>query len=309
MEVRTLLGQGKGVRALRLAQRALAEAPGTPGLAYLHGLTLDGVGRHEEALAAYRLELANNPTHAEASARARELAAALSAPTKDRVPTAQRSWHTSLPRPTLLELQKSLHNYQYRGVPLLKNPFDLAIYPLLLWRLQPRTIIEIGSKSGGSALWMGDLLNNFGIDGRVYSLDIVKVESVSHSRVTFLEADGRALGETLHPEFLQPLPRPWLVIEDADHAYETSSAVLAFFHPWLRPQEYIVIEDGIISDLGEDPECNSGPHRALKEFLTQHRQQYEIDGDYCDFFGYNLTWCTNGFLRKSATPNPFVNPR
>ena len=297
-EVRSLLGQGKTARALRAAQRALAEAPGTPGRAYLHGLTLDGVGRHEEALEAYRAELAINPGHAAARARCEQLTAALTMPAATPLPTDQRSWHTSLPRPTLLSLQRSLHNYQYRGVPLLKNPFDLALYPTLLWKLKPLSIIEIGSKSGGSALWMGDLLNSFGIDGHVYSLDIVKVEAVSHPRVTFLEADGRALGETLRPEFLQRLPRPWLVIEDADHAYETSSAVLKFFDPWLQPQEYIVIEDGIISDLSEIADCNSGPHRALKEFLAQHRGEYDIDADYCDFFGYNLTWCTNGFLRK-----------
>src|ERR1035438_9922071 len=60
-EVRSLLGHGKTAQALRAAQRALAEAPGTPGRAFLHGLTLDGVGRHEEALEAYRAELAINP--------------------------------------------------------------------------------------------------------------------------------------------------------------------------------------------------------------------------------------------------------
>ena len=303
-EVRSLLGQGKTARALRAAQWALAEAPGIPGRAYLHGLTLDGVGRHEEALEAYRAELAINPSHAEARARCDQLTAALTIPATTHPPTDQRSWHTSLPRPTLLRLQQSLHNYQYRGVPLLKNPFDLALYPTLLWKLKPLSIIEIGSKSGGSALWMGDLQSSFGIHGHVYSLDIVKVETVSHPRVTFLEADGRALGETLRPEFLQRLPRPWLVIEDADHAYETSSAVLKFFDPWLQPQEYIVIEDGIISDLSEIADCNSGPHRALKEFLAQHRGEYDIDADYCDFFGYNLTWCTNGFLRKIGTRRP-----
>ena len=36
--------------------------------------------------------------------------------------------------------------------PMLKNPFDLALYLLLLRRLKPRTVIEIGSKSGGSGL-------------------------------------------------------------------------------------------------------------------------------------------------------------
>jgi cephalosporin hydroxylase len=183
---------------------------------------------------------------------------------------------------------------------MLKNPFDFALYPMLLWSLKPRTLIEIGSKSGGSGIWFGDLLQSFGIDGHVYSIDIFKVDTVTHPRVTFMEGDGRNLGLTLTPGFLETLPRPWLVIEDADHSYETSIATLKFFLPWLQPGEYIVVEDGIISDLKQDPDCNSGPHRALKEFLNQHSEAFEVDGDYCDFFGYNTTWCTNGFLKKLA---------
>ena len=315
-EVSALLAEGKKVEALRVAERALAACPGAPVLAYLHGLSLEHLGRNEEALVAYRTELTVNSGHRDAHARAEALAKALTPPVAGIVSARQRSWHTSIPRAFLLELQRAHHFYDYRGVPLLKNPFDLALYPRLLWKLKPLTIIEIGSKSGGSGLWLGDLLNNFGIDGRIYSYDIVRVDSVSHPRVTFLEGNGRALGETLRPDFLQGMPRPWLVIEDADHAYETSIAVLNFFHSWLRPEDYIIIEDGIISDLSELPEGTSGPHRALREFLGQHEREYGIDTSYCDFFGPNVTWCTNGFLKRlgppsqaEATPPPAGKPR
>lgn len=210
----------------------------------------------------------------------------------------QRAWVTALPRQTMLSVQNASLNYSYQGIPLIKNPFDFALYPLLLWNLKPKTIIEIGSYSGGSAVWFGDLLNNFGIDGHVYSIDIRKVTTVTHPRVTFMEGSGRALQEILKPDFLNSLPRPFLVIEDADHFYETTIHVLDFFHPYLREGEYIVVEDGIISDLGENILYNGGPHRALKEFLSTQEGEYEIDGKYCDFFGHNLTWCTNGFLKK-----------
>lgn len=313
-QVDELLGQaerlfrsGQGAEALKLAQKAERLGGEAEGLFYLQGLCLDLVGRHEESWQAFKKEVALHPGHSDAAAWADKLGKALARPVTAKIPTSQRSWKTSLPRETLLGIQKSLHNYQYRGTPMLKNPFDFAIYPLLLWKLRPRTLIELGSKSGGSALWFGDLFNNFGIDGHVYSIDIVRVDNLSHPRVTYMEGNGRKLGETLSREFLEKLPRPWLVIEDADHAYETSIAALRFFHPWLRPDEYIVIEDGIISDLAEDPACNSGPHKALKEFLGEFRQEYEIDGDYCDVFGYNITWCTNGFLKKLAPPPP-VDP-
>jgi cephalosporin hydroxylase len=93
-----------------------------------------------------------------------------------------------------------------------------------------------------------------------------------------------------------------LVIEDADHTYETSSAVLRFFHSYLRGEEYIVIEDGIISDLNQDQTTNSGPHRAIKEFIAANPGEYDSDSRYSDFFGYNFTWGTNGFLKKKKYP-------
>jgi len=299
-EIRRLLQAGKLAEGFRMARQAAIDFSGTPRVAFLYGLSLSHIARHEDALEAYRAELAINPAHAEARAHYEELLKALAKPVVARIPTNQRPWNTSLPRPTLLTMQHSLHNYYYRGVLMQKNPFDMAIYPQLLWNLKPRTIFEIGSKAGGSALWLGDLLDSFRIDAHIYSLDLVAVTTVSHARVTFMEGDGRALEESFVPDFLQNQPKPWLVIEDADHTCETSSAVLRFFHPWLKPEEYIVVEDGISSDLENDPECNSGPHRALKEFLKLHSDEYEIDGDYCDLFGYNLTWCTNGFLKKKA---------
>jgi cephalosporin hydroxylase len=212
------------------------------------------------------------PTTRPPSSRSQPLAKALAKPAGPAHPQcAQRSWHTSLPRETLLGLQQAVHHYTYRGVPMLKNPFDFAIYPVLIWKTKPKTIFEIGSKSGGSALWFGDMLDSFGLDGHIYSLDVVRVKDVTHPKVTFLEGDGRALEKSFTPDFLRGLPRPFLVIEDADHAYETSIATLRFFDPWLQPGEYIVVEDGIISDLDQDAACNSGPHKALKEMLQRPR--------------------------------------
>jgi cephalosporin hydroxylase len=297
-EVRAALSGGEPLDALRKIDIVLARAPNERAAHALRGICLSRLGRHDEALREFETELSANP-HDEDAARWRDrLQRKLARQTAQPAPAGDRDWHSALPLEALESIQNGLHNYSYRGVPMLKNPFDVALYPLLLWQLKPRTIFEVGSKSGGSALWFGDLLGNFGIDGHVYSIDIVRVENVSHSRVTFLQGNGRDLGATFRPEQLEGLPRPWLVIEDADHQYQTSIAVLRFFHPWVRPNEYIVVEDGIISDLAGDSTCNSGPHRALKEFLGEHGNEYKIDNYLCDFFGPNFTWATNGYLRK-----------
>lgn len=298
-QAQELLQAGHAVAAMRTAERAAQYGLPLPGLHYLRCLCFNAVGRHEEALEAARAEVAVNPEHHEARTEVEQLTKALRA-TRTVIPQGERPWHSALPRETLQAIQTAGHNYSYRGIPIIKNPFDFALYPLLLWSLKPRTIIEIGSKAGGSAVWLGDLLDNFGIDGHVHSIDIVRVTGACHPRVKFLEGDGRNLADTLGPQKLASLPRPWLVIEDADHSCETSGQVLQFFHPHLDAGDYIVVEDGIISDLNNDPECNSGPHRALKEFLALHDAEYEIDASYCDFFGYNLTWNTNGYLKKTA---------
>jgi cephalosporin hydroxylase len=198
----------------------------------------------------------------------------------------QRSWPSALPHSALQSIQEASHKYSWKGIGMIKNPFDYALYPLLLWRVKPKTIIEIGSCNGGSAVWFADLLTSFGIKGHVFSVDINRVTSVSHPDVTFLQGDQTALQNVLSPEFMESLPRPLMVIEDGAHYYHTTLAVLEFFVPCLQTGEYIVIEDGIISDLGVAAAYKGGPNRALQDFLIEHENQYKIDTNYCDFFGH-----------------------
>ena len=42
-----------------------------------------------------------------------------------------------------------------------------------MWELKPRTVIEIGTAKGGSALWLADQLSIYGVEGfEVHSYDI-----------------------------------------------------------------------------------------------------------------------------------------
>jgi cephalosporin hydroxylase len=189
--------------------------------------------------------------------------------------------------------------YTWRGVLCNKNPFDLALYPMLLWRVKPATIIEIGSKEGGSALWLWQTCNAFHLKTQIVSIDINQRAKIKHPRITFLQGDGRDLSKTLSDDFLQSLARPWLVIEDADHHYLTTLGVMRFMDGYLRPGEYLLVEDGICDSFGTEGRYDGGPNRAIVEFL-KGRTDYEIDRSYCDFFGHNVTWNTNGYIRRVA---------
>jgi len=201
---------------------------------------------------------------------------------------------TDLPYDLLMRIQEGAMAYQYRGRPLLKNPFDLAIYPLLLERLRPRSLIEIGSHRGGSALWFADQA----ADLRVWSIDLEPPTDALHPRVTFLRGDASDLGASLAPSFLDALERPLLVVEDSSHQAAAVAAVLAFFDPWLRPGEYIVVEDGILDAMRVPHLYGGGPLRAIHEFLDRAGGRYAIDRSLCDYFGRNVTWNVDGYLRR-----------
>jgi len=202
---------------------------------------------------------------------------------------------TDIPYELLMKIQHGAMNTRYRGVPMLKNPFDLALYAMLLERARPETLIEIGTHAGGSALWFADQRPGM----RVWSIDLEPPEGVSHPSVQFLRGDARRLGEVLTPAVMESLPR-LLVVEDSNHLAGTSAAVLDFFDRWLRPGETIVIEDGILTAMRAAEAYDGGPLRAIHEFLARSGGRYEIDRTLCDYYGRNVTWNVDGYLRRIA---------
>jgi len=208
-----------------------------------------------------------------------------------------RDTASAVPYELLMSIQKGTMEYRYRGVSMLKNPFDIALYPLLLEELRPRTLIEIGSHKGGSAMWFADLAARLGFPMAVYSVDLAKVADVIEEEITFLQGDARKLGDVLDDRVLGGLAHPWLVVEDSDHQYQTTLAVLRFFDRWLSAGDYIVVEDGILSDMRAADTYDGGPERAIRTFLGKYGARYSIDRRYCDYFGRNVTWNVNGYIR------------
>jgi cephalosporin hydroxylase len=74
-------------------------------------------------------------------------------------------------------------------------------------------------------------------------------------------------------------------------------SVLNHVGPVLESGEYFVVEDSIITPMGYAHMYDGGPLRAIKEFLAANRD-FEIDRNYCDFFGRNATWNLDGYLRR-----------
>lgn len=213
-----------------------------------------------------------------------------------------RPFASSVPGQILEQIQAGVMRTVYRGVPFFKSPFDIALYLQLLSKLRPRTVIEIGTKAGGSALWFADMLSVAGGDeARILSVDITPVATIQDPRITFLAGDAKDLGAVLREDLLARCPRPWLVVEDSSHLYPEVAAVLAFFHDRLRSGDYMVVEDGVVSQLtaARYAAYGDGPNRAVADFLASHRDSYSIDAALCDHYGRNVTYNPNGWLRRA----------
>jgi cephalosporin hydroxylase len=59
----------------------------------------------------------------------------------------------------------------------------------------------------------------------------------------------------------------------------------------------LIVEDGIIGELGMKNEFHGGPLKAIDEFLRTN-QDFEVDRHWCDFFGRNVTFNVNGYLKR-----------
>ena len=220
-------------------------------------------------------------------------------------PVFGRSFSPSLPAEVLAGIQAGTLRYRYRDRALLKNPFDLALYLYLLGKLRPRTIIEVGTFEGGSALWFADMLTVLGIEGRVITIDGTPRQlPAGDRRITALMAQAADLGSVLPESLLRTLPRPWLAIHDSAHTFEVSLAALSFFDGKLAPGDYMVIEGGGLRGLpGEQyRRYMDGPSRAIEAFLSTRGDAYEIDTELCDFYGFNVTYNPNAWLRRKAGP-------
>jgi len=157
---------------------------------------------------------------------------------------------------------------------------------------------------------MADMLRLIEMDSSIYSMDVDlsvledRVKEIKPDNVTFLEGDSHKIEKTFHSDFLHGLPHPWLVIEDS---HENVYGILEVFHQFMKSGDYFIVEDTNpllpmhLSAGRIHPEYKIGGNElleTLKQFLTEHCDDYKVDSFFTDLFGYNGTWNWHGYIRK-----------
>jgi cephalosporin hydroxylase len=186
------------------------------------------------------------------------------------------------------------HNVTYRGIKAVRCPFDYLVYQMIICEVKPDLVIEIGTKIGGGALYIADLLDILG-NGVVHTIDIIDIvdpKVKEHNRIKFFTEGWANYDIDITKEF-----KKILIIEDASHLYSDTLGALNKFYSVVSKDSYFIIEDGIINELGFEKKYDGGPLRAIREFLPNH-PEFVVDRKWCDMFGKNATFNVNGYLKK-----------
>lgn len=195
---------------------------------------------------------------------------------------------------TIKGIDKGHHNTTYKGVRCIKCPFDYVIYQMIIDEVKPDLIIEIGSYEGGSALYLADLLELYG-KGEIHTIDIedrIDDKVKTHKRIKFFSKGWEDYDLSILEKY-----KSVLVIEDASHRFEDTLRAMRKFSKVVSLNSYLIVEDGIINELGLSKEYGGGPVKAIKKFLKENKN-FEIAYKWTDFFGKNATFNTIGYLRK-----------
>ena len=220
---------------------------------------------------------------------------------EDRCDLSIAAWETLL---------KNTFLQTWKGIILNKGITEIGLYPMILSEIKPRTIIEIGAFNGGSAIWLADNLEIFGVEGSVYAIDIdlslLDTKAKADPRVNFIEGDCNNLSAVLPKTILDKLHHPWLIIEDA---HVNMLGVVEYFHNHgLTSGDYLIVEDTSTfmweywSDNWDDQQENAKGRQKmsdLRSWLLEHEDEYLIDTHYQDMYGYNGSKNWNSILRRS----------
>lgn len=170
----------------------------------------------------------------------------------------------------------------WAGRSTMRSVWDFALAPLLVDEIQPRTIIELGTASGGGATLWADLQKLNGLTPNVVSMDIDPPE-FEHEGVTLLRGDSNYIDEGLPDDLLASLPHPWLIVEDA---HVNIGGVLEHLDRFTQAHDYVIVED-------VEAESTLGP------FLAARPGQYQVDTRFTDYFGHNATCAPDQIFRRA----------
>lgn len=205
------------------------------------------------------------------------------------------------------KLMTGKYRNEWKGVPLMKDPISLHQYLILLQKRAPRTVLDLGTHRGGSALWFADMLAATGGGGLVYSFDLEDASEPcvkEHPRVRCI------LGDACSPEMddlYAQLPHPWLIAEDC---HVEAESLLDRLGRHMLPGDCIVFEDthpctpdepGMCAEAMDAYRCERFGREKLGRVRSAMlaRPEFLVDAATQDYFGPNGSTCVNSIFVRA----------
>lgn len=185
-------------------------------------------------------------------------------------------------------------NTFWLGVPTLKYPLDLWVYQEIIFEVRPDLIIESGTASGGSALFMAcmcDLVDK----GRVITIDIEDIQPrPQHKRIQYLQ--GSSTSENVVDRIRSSMAdsSTVMVVLDSDHRKEHVLDELQIYSQFVTKGSYLIVEDTCVNGHPIQPKFGPGPMEAVQDFL-EGNEDFIVDDSKEKFY---LTQNPRGYLKR-----------
>lgn len=206
------------------------------------------------------------------------------------------------------------------GVSTQQDPSDAFALSSLLWREQPDLVIEIGTNTGGGAIFYATVMREYNPHARVLTIDPkdpskdwakasegkrckncvdVRCAPIWHSHVEFLQGfSSEPSVLTLVEERVKQFSRV-MVMHDGSHFYKDVIKDLNNYDRFVTVGSYMVVQDTKMTRMYKPLAGDKFPMGAVEDFMSgQGVGRYAIDKQY-EFLLYSQHH--NGFLRKVNT--------
>lgn len=184
----------------------------------------------------------------------------------------------------------------WMGVYVQQDPSDAFAIQDMLWRVKPDLIIEVGTNTGGGAIYYATIMKAYNPDGKIVTLDVVPeprnwnvknahrcvgcVVATKHpwwndGMITYIQ--GRVTEQQTRDkvDVFVKAAKKVLVIEDASHRYPDTLDNIESIHQWVSVGSYLLVQDTkmdrFVAQLNKKyGRLKFGPMRSVDEFLGKH---------------------------------------
>lgn len=196
---------------------------------------------------------------------------------------------------------------------LMKDAISLHLYEMVIQKIKPATIIELGTAAGGSALWFASKLKGFNMtNSKVVSIDILdrktndtkkKIEEFNSINCYIADINNK---EKIY-SILKDYPHPWLISEDC---HVDADIIMNTFDNIIENGDYIVFEDThpnnpdtswMDAEDMQNYKCDYWSQDKLNKVekaMLKRDDSYAIDCNIQDMYGYNGCTFINSVFKK-----------